>query len=143
MRKGIGDLVGVLGVGDDEDVLRGEQVGKSLNRKFEQEAKEKEMTLRPEDFLNAMRYILDLRGGRGEIDDIDHLGNRRVRTIQELAADEFRKGFLKLRRTVQERMSLKDAEDMTPRSLINPKSIFAKVVFPLPDSPTIEATSPS
>ncbi len=71
--------------------------------------------------------------GRGEpgveIDDIDHLGNRRLRTIDELAADELRKGFLKLRRTVQERMSLKDVEDMTPRSLINPKSISAAIEY--------------
>ena len=59
-----------------------------------------------------------------EIDDIDHLGNRRLRTIDELASEELRKGFLKLRRTVQERMSIKDATDMTPRSLINPKSVF-------------------
>ena len=58
--------------------------------------------------------MLNLRSGEGHVDDIDHLGNRRLRTIDELAADELRKGFLKLRRTVQERMSLKDAEDMTP-----------------------------
>ena len=64
-----------------------------------------------------------------EIDDIDHLGNRRLRTIDELACDELRKGFLKLRRTVQERMSLKDVEDMTPRSLINPKSISAAIEY--------------
>ena len=64
-----------------------------------------------------------------EIDDIDHLGNRRLRTIDELASDELRKGFLKLRRTVQERMSLKDVEDMTPRSLINPKSISAAIEY--------------
>ena len=73
------------------------------------------MTLRPEDFVNAIRYILrPARSGEGHVDDIDHLGNRRLRTIDELAADELRKGFLKLRRTVQERMSLKDADDMTP-----------------------------
>ena len=64
-----------------------------------------------------------------EIDDIDHLGNRRLRTIDELACDELRKGFLKLRRTVQERMSLKEVEDMTPRSLINPKSISAAIEY--------------
>ena len=63
------------------------------------------------------------------VDDIDHLGNRRLRTIDELACDEMRKGFLKLRRTVQERMSLKDVEDMTPRSLINPKSISAAIEY--------------
>ena len=60
------------------------------------------------------------------MDDIDNLGNRRLRTIDELASDELRKGFLKLRRTVQERMSMR-SEDMTPRSLINPKSISAAI----------------
>ena len=69
------------------------------------------------------------QGANAQIDDIDHLGNRRLRTIDELASDELRKGFLKLRRTVQERMSLKDLEDMTPRSLVNPKSISAAIEY--------------
>ena len=66
------------------------------------------MTLRSEDFVNSLKYMFNLRAGEGYVDDIDHLGNRRLRTIDELAAEELRKGFLKLRRTVQERMSLKD-----------------------------------
>jgi DNA-directed RNA polymerase subunit beta len=70
-----------------------------------------------------------LRSGQGHVDDIDHLGNRRLRTIDELAADELRKGFLKLRRTVQERMSIRDQQDMTPRTLINPKSISAAIEY--------------
>ncbi len=102
-----------------------------INRKLELSVSEKEMTLRPEDMIAAIAYLLDLSstGGAAEIDDIDHLGNRRLRTICELACDELRKGFLKLRRTVQERMSLKDVEDMTPRSLINPKSISAAIEY--------------
>jgi len=103
-----------------------------INRKFNQDVPEERMTLDPLDYVNAIRYILRLRRGNDpkvHIDDIDHLGNRRLRTIDELAADELRKGFLKLRRTVQERMSLKDAEDMTPRSLINPKSISAAIDY--------------
>ena len=64
-----------------------------INRKFDQDIPETEMTLRALDYLNAIRYILSLRAGEGQIDDIDHLGNRRVRTIDELAADELRKGF--------------------------------------------------
>ena len=88
------------------------------------------MTLRAIDFLNAIRYILDAaRPARAHVDDIDHLGNRRLRTIDELAADELRKGFLKLRRTVQERMSIRDQQDMTPRTLINPKSISAAIEY--------------
>jgi DNA-directed RNA polymerase subunit beta len=100
-----------------------------INRKFNQDIPETEMTLRAIDFLNAVRYILTLRNGTGIVDDIDHLGNRRLRTIDELAADELRKGFLKLRRTVQERMSIRDQQDMTPRSLINPKSISAAIEY--------------
>lgn len=104
-----------------------------INRKFDQdkEIPDSEMTLRALDYLNAIRYIIKLRDpqGGGIIDDIDHLGNRRVRTIDELAADELRKGFLKLRRTVQERMSNRDQQDMTPRTLINPKSISAAIEY--------------
>jgi DNA-directed RNA polymerase subunit beta len=100
-----------------------------INRKFEQDIPESEMTLRALDYLNAIRYILRLRAGEGHVDDIDHLGNRRLRTIDELAADELRKGFLKLRRTVQERMSIRDQQDMTPRTLINPKSISAAIEY--------------
>ncbi|MEO6810897.1 MAG: DNA-directed RNA polymerase subunit beta, partial [Isosphaeraceae bacterium] len=100
-----------------------------INRKFAQAVPEEQMTLDPLDYVNSIKYILNLRRNKGHIDDIDHLGNRRLRTIDELAADELRKGFLKLRRTVQERMQMKDAEDMTPRSLINPKSISAAIEY--------------
>ena len=102
-----------------------------INRKLDLGVSEKEMTLRPDDMIASIAYLLDLAaiGGDSQIDDIDHLGNRRLRTICELACDEMRKGFLKLRRTVQERMSLKDVEDMTPRSLINPKSISAAIEY--------------
>ena len=102
-----------------------------INRKLGLEISENEQTLRPDDLIAAINYLLALRAGdpKVEVDDIDHLGNRRLRTIDELAADELRKGFLKLRRTVQERMSLKDLEDMTPRSLINPKSVSAAIEY--------------
>ncbi len=102
-----------------------------INRKLGLNIPETEMTLRPEDLIYAIRYLQELRkpGSSAHVDDIDHLGNRRLRTIDELACDELRKGFLKLRRTVQERMSLKDVEDMTPRSLINPKSISAAIEY--------------
>jgi len=102
-----------------------------INRKLKLDIDEDEMTLRPEDLIAAIKYLVRLRSNdpEAEVDDIDHLGNRRLRTIDELACDELRKGFLKLRRTVQERMSLKDIEDMTPRSLVNPKSISAAIEY--------------
>jgi len=102
-----------------------------LNRKFEQSVNEDEMTLRPEDFLNTMKYIAALRNNEGAVDDIDHLGNRRLRTIEELAADEIRKGLLKLRKTVQERMSMRrDAEEL-PRiaDLVNSKSVSSSINY--------------
>jgi DNA-directed RNA polymerase subunit beta len=102
-----------------------------INRKFHQDVPDDAMTLRSEDFVNAIRYLVRLRIGdqSAQVDDIDNLGNRRLRTIDELASDEIRKGFLKLRRTVQERMSLKDVEEMTPRTLVNPKSVSAAIEF--------------
>ncbi|MDA7978052.1 MAG: DNA-directed RNA polymerase subunit beta [Pirellulales bacterium] len=102
-----------------------------INRKLDLDIPESEMVLRAEDLIESIKYILRLRAmdDVAHVDDIDHLGNRRLRTIDELASDELRKGFLKLRRTVQERMSLKDVEDMTPRTLINPKSISAAIEY--------------
>ena len=102
-----------------------------INRKLGLNVPETEMTLRADDLIAAIRYMLELSDGEGavEVDDIDHLGNRRLRTIDELASDELRKGFLKLRRTVQERMSLKDVAEMSPRTLINPKSISAAIEY--------------
>jgi DNA-directed RNA polymerase subunit beta len=102
-----------------------------LNRKFEQSVAEGEMTLRPEDFLNTMKYIMALRNIEGEIDDIDHLGNRRLRTIDELAGDEIRKGLLKLRRTVQERMGVKREVDDSLRiaDLVNSKSVSSSINY--------------
>jgi len=100
-----------------------------LNRKFGQDMAGGEMTLQPVDYVLAMKYILELRDGNGEVDDIDHLGNRRVRTILELASDEFRKGLLKLRRTAQERMNLENVETVTPRNLINSKTFSSAIDY--------------
>jgi len=102
-----------------------------INRKFNQNIDENEMTLRPEDFLSTMKYITGLRNNEGHVDDIDHLGNRRLRTIDELAADEIRKGLLKLRRTVQERMSMKRDAEQTLRiaDLVNSKSVSSSINY--------------
>lgn len=102
-----------------------------INRKLGLNVPEEHTTLRPEDLIAAIEYVVRLHNhdATASTDDIDHLGNRRLRTIDELACDELRKGFMKLRRTVQERMSLKDAADITPRSLVNPKSISAAIEY--------------
>ena len=101
-----------------------------LNRKFGGDVDEGEMSLRAEDFLNTMRYIVGLRNNQGTLDDIDHLGNRRLRTIDELAAGEIRKGLLKLRRTVQERMSMKGPDDVGRiADLVNSKSVSSSIDY--------------
>jgi DNA-directed RNA polymerase subunit beta len=121
----------------DQNRYRLGRVGRfRLNRKFNQNVSETEMVLRADDLVNAFRYLIELRSGAQRaatlssgIDDIDHLGNRRVRTIDELGGDEIRKGLLKLRRTAQERMSMKDPQDLTPRALVNPRTVSSSIDF--------------
>ncbi len=115
----------------DENRYRLGKVGRfRINRKFRQDVPESVMTLRVEDFLGTLKYIVRLRDGQGLVDDIDHLGNRRLRTIDELATEELRKGFLKLRRTVQERMSIKDPNEVTKiAELVNSKSISSSIDY--------------
>jgi DNA-directed RNA polymerase subunit beta len=115
----------------DENRYRLGRVGRfRINRKFDQNVPETVMTLRSEDLVNSLKYMFKLRSGEGYIDDIDHLGNRRLRTIDELASEELRKGFLKLKRTVQERMSLKDPNEIGRiAELVNSKSISSSIDF--------------
>jgi DNA-directed RNA polymerase subunit beta len=115
----------------DENRYRLGKVGRfRLNRKFDIAGDGGAMTHTVEDMVHCLKYLLKLRTGESAfaVDDIDHLGNRRLRTLDELCADEMRKGFLKLRRTVQERMSLKDPDQIgRVAELINSKSISSAV----------------
>jgi DNA-directed RNA polymerase subunit beta len=123
----------------DENRYRLGRVGRfRINRKFDLDSPEDLMFIRGEDFLRVVQYILDLRSGRvdennapvAHVDDIDHLGNRRLRSLDELAVEEMRKGFLKLRRTVQERMSVKEPEEVIKiADLVNTKSISSAIDF--------------
>ncbi len=114
----------------DEQRYRLGRVGRfRLNRKFGQEIPEEIQVLQPKDIINSIKYLIGLRAGEGEVDDIDNLGNRRVRTIAELAGEEFRKGLLKLRRTAQERMNLENPETVSPRTLINSKTFSSAVEY--------------
>jgi len=101
-----------------------------INRKLGLNIPLEDMCLRPDDLIQAVSYLNRLWCGDRtvEVDDIDHLGNRRLRTIDELAGEELRKGFLKLRRTVQERMNLR-GDEITPRQVINQKSISAAIEY--------------
>jgi DNA-directed RNA polymerase subunit beta len=117
----------------DENRYRLGKVGRfRLNRKFDIAGDAGPMTLSGEDLVNCLKYLMKLRTGESAfaVDDIDHLGNRRLRTLDELCADELRKGFLKLRRTVQERMSLKNPDEVGRLAeLINSKSISSAIEF--------------
>ena len=84
-------------------------------------------TLRKEDIVAVMRALVDLRDGRGEIDDIDHLGNRRVRSVGELMENQYRLGLLRMERAIKERMSSVDIDTVMPQDLINAKPAAASV----------------
>ncbi|NMG29101.1 DNA-directed RNA polymerase subunit beta [Aromatoleum evansii] len=84
-------------------------------------------TLSNEDILAVMSVLVELRNGRGEIDDIDHLGNRRVRSVGELAENQFRAGLVRVERAVKERLSQAESDNLMPHDLINAKPISAAI----------------
>ncbi len=84
-------------------------------------------TLRREDILEVVRYLLELKNGNGQVDDIDHLGNRRVRAVGELVENQFRIGLVRMERAIKERMSLQDIETLMPQELVNYKPAAAVI----------------
>jgi DNA-directed RNA polymerase subunit beta len=98
-----------------------------LNRKLGFDVPLEHSTLRKEDILEVVRYLILLRNGQGSIDDIDHLGNRRVRSVGELLENQYRIGLLRMERAVKERMSLGELETLMPHDLINPKPVSAVI----------------
>ena len=88
---------------------------------------EQRLTLSPKDIVEVIRILVELRNGRGEIDDIDHLGNRRVRSVGELAENQFRAGLVRVERAVKERLSQAESENLMPHDLINAKPISAAI----------------
>ena len=84
-------------------------------------------TLSNDDIIAVIRLLVELRNGRGEIDDIDHLGNRRVRSVGELAENQFRAGLVRVERAVKERLSQAESENLMPHDLINAKPVSAAV----------------
>ena len=83
--------------------------------------------LSKEDILAVMKVLIDIRNGKGEVDDIDHLGNRRIRSVGEMAENQFRVGLVRVERAVKERLSLGDLDAVMPQDLINAKPISAAV----------------
>ncbi|HZN62376.1 MAG TPA: DNA-directed RNA polymerase subunit beta, partial [Planctomycetota bacterium] len=100
-----------------------------LNRKFSMNIPESEMTVQKEDVVHSIKYIMKMRKGEGVPDDIDHLGNRRVRTIDELAGEEIRKGFLRLKRSIVERLNMQAQETLSPKNLINSKTVSSAIEY--------------
>ncbi len=84
-------------------------------------------TLSNEDIIAVIKILVDLRNGRGDIDDIDHLGNRRVRSVGELAENQFRSGLVRVERAVKERLGQAESENLMPHDLINAKPISAAI----------------
>jgi DNA-directed RNA polymerase subunit beta len=98
-----------------------------LNHKLRLQAPLDQGTLRREDILEVVRYLIELKNGNGSIDDIDHLGNRRVRAVGELVENQYRIGLVRMERAIKERMSLQDIETLMPQELINYKPVSAVV----------------
>ncbi len=84
-------------------------------------------TLTEEDILAVIRTLIDIRNGIGMVDDIDHLGNRRVRSVGEMAENQFRVGLVRVERAVKERLSLAESENLMPQDLINAKPVSAAI----------------
>jgi DNA-directed RNA polymerase subunit beta len=98
-----------------------------MNMRLDLDAPDTMRTLRKEDILAVIQTLVDLRDGKGEIDDIDHLGNRRVRSVGELMENQYRVGLLRMERAIKERMSSVDIDTVMPQDLINAKPAAAAV----------------
>ncbi len=98
-----------------------------LNYKLGLDVAPEHTTLTKEDILEVVRYLIDLRNGKGAIDDIDHLGNRRVRAVGELLENQYRVGLVRMERAIKERMSLQEIDSLMPHDLINSKPVSAVV----------------
>ena len=98
-----------------------------FNRRLGREDPLGEGTLSKEDIVDVLRCLIDIRNGRGDVDDIDHLGNRRVRSVGEMAENQFRVGLVRVERAVKERLSLAESEGLMPQDLVNAKPVAAAV----------------
>src|SRR5216117_2824812 len=98
-----------------------------MNMRLDLDAPDTMRVLRREDIIAVIRTLVDLRDGKGEIDDIDHLGNRRVRSVGELMENQYRIGLLRMERAIKERMSSVDIDTVMPQDLINAKPAAAAV----------------
>ncbi len=98
-----------------------------FNRRLGRDAEAGDGTLSNEDIVDVLRTLIDIRNGKGVVDDIDHLGNRRVRSVGEMAENQFRVGLVRVERAVKERLSMAESEGLMPQDLINAKPVAAAV----------------
>ena len=98
-----------------------------FNRRLGREEIEGEGTLGKDDIVGVLKTLIDIRNGKGSVDDIDHLGNRRVRSVGEMAENQFRVGLIRVERAVKERLSLAESEGLMPQDMINAKPVAAAV----------------
>ena len=98
-----------------------------FNRRVGRDEIEGSGTLSNDDIVDVVRILVELRNGRGEVDDIDHLGNRRVRSVGELAENQFRAGLVRVERAVKERLNQAESDNLMPHDLINAKPISAAI----------------
>ncbi|MDP4599128.1 MAG: DNA-directed RNA polymerase subunit beta [Pseudomonadales bacterium] len=98
-----------------------------FNRRLGREEEEGEGTLSNEDIVDVVKCLINIRNGKDMVDDIDHLGNRRVRSVGEMAENAFRLGLIRVERAVKERLSLAESEGLMPQDLINAKPVAAAV----------------
>ncbi|WP_373355418.1 DNA-directed RNA polymerase subunit beta [Pseudoroseicyclus sp. CXY001] len=98
-----------------------------MNMRLDLDAEDTQRTLRKEDIVSCIKALVDLRDGKGEVDDIDHLGNRRVRSVGELMENQYRVGLLRMERAIKERMSSVEIDTVMPQDLINAKPAAAAV----------------
>jgi DNA-directed RNA polymerase subunit beta len=104
------------------------QVGRlKMNHKFKLSTPLEERVLTKDDILGTLRYLVGLKVGKGDVDDIDHLGNRRVRSVSELLENQYRVGLVRMERAIKERLSLQELETLMPHELINAKPVSAVV----------------
>jgi DNA-directed RNA polymerase subunit beta len=98
-----------------------------MNMRLQLDAEDTQRTLRKEDIIGVVKALVELRDGKGDIDDIDHLGNRRVRSVGELMENQYRVGLLRMERAIKERMSSVEIDNIMPQDLINAKPAAAAV----------------
>lgn len=103
------------------------RLGRPYEVRKDQKSREIEGVLVNDDIIDVLRTLMDIRNGKGEVDDIDHLGNRRVRSVGEMTENQFRVGLVRVERAVKERLNQAETEGLSPQDLINAKPVAAAI----------------